>query len=319
MTIMGSIPMHVISQTCCSGGVPLSGNIGFSGSDKGTLQMDLSYDINYLATLRNNENIYLGENRRRITQALLLKAGYSITDRIAIDGLISYVNQSRKITYVDNIDEVNTYGIGDAVIIGKFLLSRLDKNGIELQLGIGPKIPIGRHDITTNDGISLNADIQPGSGSWDLISWAYFIRQFKFRPSATFSVRVVSRLNGTNKKYFGNQSYHFGNSFQIYIGAGDQFLIGNALILPSISLRYRKALPDKVNEFELDNTGGDWINIIPAIGWQIFEYTILNIIPEIPIYSRVEGIQLTPTFRAQIGIYHTFKLKSDNEFKTIQL
>ena len=41
------------SQTCCSGGVPLSGNIGFEGANQGAFQMELSYDLNYLATLKD--------------------------------------------------------------------------------------------------------------------------------------------------------------------------------------------------------------------------------------------------------------------------
>jgi len=34
------------SQTCCSGGVPLSSNLGLPASDKGVLQLSLSYDLN---------------------------------------------------------------------------------------------------------------------------------------------------------------------------------------------------------------------------------------------------------------------------------
>ncbi len=45
----------VIAQTCCSGGVPLSGNIGFEGSNRGTLQMELGYDLNYISTLKKED------------------------------------------------------------------------------------------------------------------------------------------------------------------------------------------------------------------------------------------------------------------------
>ncbi len=51
------------SQTCCSGGVPLSGNIGFEGAGKGTLQMEVSYDLNYLATLKTGAEIFEGGTR----------------------------------------------------------------------------------------------------------------------------------------------------------------------------------------------------------------------------------------------------------------
>ena len=39
------------SQTCCSGGIPLSNSIGLETTEKGTLQLALNYDYNNLNTL----------------------------------------------------------------------------------------------------------------------------------------------------------------------------------------------------------------------------------------------------------------------------
>ena len=57
----------LISQTCCSGGVPLSGNIGFEGSNRGTLQMELGYDLNYISTLKEEAETL--EDESRLTHA----------------------------------------------------------------------------------------------------------------------------------------------------------------------------------------------------------------------------------------------------------
>ena len=83
-------------------------------------------------------------------------------------------------------------------------------------------------------------------------------------------------------------------------------MVKNNIISPSFSIRYRQAFADMINGNNLDNTGGAWVNIIPAIGWHLNQFTVLTVIPEIPVYSRVEGIQLTPTFRFQAGLYHSF-------------
>ena len=307
------------SQTCCSGGVPLSGNIGFVGADRGSFQMELSYDLNYLATLKNGSDVYADENRKRITQSLLLKGGYSINNWLALDALFTYVFQQRKVTFLEESNTVRTHGLGDAVLMLKFIPLRISSSGHELQLGAGPKIPLGKSDLSDDRGITLNADMQPGSGSWDAIAWGYFARQLKMRPSSVISLRVVGRINGVNREYFGSQSYQFGNSFQVYLGIGDQFILANKIITPSLSLRYRQAGPDEINGQVLDNTGGQWINVIPAISWHIRQNTILHLIPEIPLYSDVEGIQLTPTFRMQIGIYHNFGAKKENKYKIYQL
>lgn len=317
MLVSGHLPGY--SQTCCSGGVPLSGNIGFEGATSGTLQMELSYDMNYLATLKTGSEIYEDGNRQRITHSFLVKTGYSVNSWFAVDALFSYVLQGRKITFNDQINLVKTNGLGDAVLMAKFILATLSETGSELQLGLGPKLPLGKTDLTNDLDIVLNADMQPGSGSWDLISWAYFARQSVKRPTMVASVRIVGRLNGMNREYLGTQTYRFGNSMQLYLGIGDQVGWGKMIWSPSLSLRYRYAGGDHVNDQELDNTGGQWINLLPAVSWHLSPSSILHFVPEIPLYSHVGGTQLTPTFRMQLGFYHSFGIIRKDKSNTYQL
>jgi len=307
------------SQTCCSGGVPLSGNIGFEGAARGTLQMEFSYDLNFLSTLKSGSELYENGTRKRITHSFLVKTGYSINRWFAVDALFSYVLQGRRILFNDQVDQVNTHGLGDAVVMAKFILSSISENGSEFQLGLGPKLPLGRTDLTNNLDITLNADMQPGSGSWDLITWAYYARQFVTRPTMVASARVVGRFNGENKEYLGTQSYSFGNAVQFYLGIGDQVVWGNSILSPSLSLRYRYAGVDRINGQELDNTGGQWINLLPAVSWHLSPRSILHFVPEIPLYSNVGGTQLTPTFRMQVGFYHSFGIMRKSKSNTYQL
>lgn len=293
------------TQTCCSGGVPLSGNIGFEGAAQGTIQMELSYDLNYLATLKNGSEIFEDGSRQRITNSFLVKAGYSIKQWFAVDALFSYVLQGRKIAFDEQVDKVSTHGLGDAVFMAKFILSSLSKSGTELQLGIGPKLPLGRSDLTNNNDITLNADMQPGSGSWDLITWSYYARQFIKRPTMAASARLVGRFNGMNREYLGEQNYRFGNSLQIYLGIGDQLAWSKMIISPSLSFRYRYTGRDQINDHILDNTGGQWISVLPALSLHLGPNSIFHLVPEIPLYSKVGGTQLTPTFRMQLGLYHS--------------
>lgn len=307
---------QAFSQTCCSGGVPLSGNIGFIGAATGTFQAELSYDLNYLGTLKNETEVYKESSRRRTTQSLLLKTGYSITRWLAVDALFTYVHQERQVSVLEQTFRVSTRGIGDAVILPKFTLSRLSENAHEIQLGIGLKVPLGSTDHKDERGITLNADLQPGSGTWDMITWAYFARQFGSRPSMHVSTRLLGRFNGVNRKYYGSQSYQFGQSGQIFLSLGDQLLIGNEILAPSLSLSYRLAAPDRINEQELENTGGQWINVVPALSWHIRQNLIIHLVPEIPLFSKVNGTQLTPTFRIQVGVYYSFaRKKTDNSKK----
>jgi hypothetical protein len=172
------------AQTCCSGGVPLSGNMGFAGAGKGTLQMELSYDLNYLS---------------------------------------------------------------------------------RLLMGAGPKIPLGRSNVADDRGIAYNADMQPGSGSWDLFTWMYGAWQPGFRPAGLVSGRIAAKLNGTNNQYLGSGTYQFGHTLQVYLGYGDQILLGDVMLSPSFQLHYRHSRNDRIMDVDLPNTGGQWHPAFPHI------------------------------------------------------
>jgi hypothetical protein len=122
--------------------VPLSGNIGFTGSEKGTFQTELSYDLVYLAMLKQGREFYDDQNRLRITHSVLWKAGYNISNRLAVDALFSYVAQERRISYQGTENRVHTHRVGDAVLIGKLLLSSMTGPGMEIQLNVVPEIPL---------------------------------------------------------------------------------------------------------------------------------------------------------------------------------
>jgi hypothetical protein len=76
----------------------------------------------------------------------------------------------------------------------------------------------------------------------------------------------------------------------------------NALTNPSISFKYRHAKKDMISGFDLDNTGGKWVSVIPDFSIYIKPNIIFSTQAEIPLYSNVDGIQLTPTYRLTTGL-----------------
>ena len=85
------------SQTCCSGGVPISGNLGLPPGSGGTWQFSLGNDINVLKTLMDGREVLDDQSRERVTQSILFQSGYSITNRFSADLFFSYVKQERTI------------------------------------------------------------------------------------------------------------------------------------------------------------------------------------------------------------------------------
>lgn len=295
---------HVNSQTCCSGGVPLSNNVGLPILEKGSLQLGLFYDYNNLNTL-NQGSQKLDENTRlRITHSVLFNMGYSFTENFGVEALFTWVNQRRNITQLGNSNLDETSGIGDAIVLGKYRV--LYDLNYEFTLGLGGKIPLGSTEQRNSQGILLNADLQPGSNAFDVIYFASYARSFNFRKSLTFSSRMTYRATGTNNTYQGSSSYKFGNEFQTFVTFADQLLLFKQIITPSISFKYRNASKDRITGIEIDNTGGNWIFFIPDFTIFLSPNILFSTRVEIPVYSNVDGLQLTPTYRINSGV--TFRL-----------
>lgn len=307
--------LYVLSfnaQTCCSGGIPLSNNIGLPLLEKGTIQIGLNYDYNNLNTLNFGSEKLDDDSRLRITHSILLNTSYAITNHFSAEGLFTWVNQRRNISQFGNENLDQTSGIGDAVLLLKYDVSKLfpkiiGKNS-SLQFGIGTKVPFGSSTETNNQGITLNADLQPGSNAWDAIFLGSFSSSFNFRPSLLLNIKTIYRNTGTNNSYFGNNTYKFGNEFQGFLSFSDQFMFLKTLLINlSISFKYRDAQLDQIGGFDLDNTGGNWTSVIPNFSVDIKSNISFSTKAEIPIYNHVDGTQLTPTYRITTGLL--FKIK----------
>jgi hypothetical protein len=301
------------SQGCCSGGVPMSANVGLPVSDAGSWQFSVNYDLNVLSTLKNGTETLDDDRQKRTTHSVLAQVGYTLNNRLSLELFSSFVRQERRIKQLNQeYDFIATNGLGDAIFLAKY---RLYKN---FQIGLGTKVPTGASDKKDNRGIPLGADLQPGSGAWDLVYWAGGGAAFPFRKSMFLNVSVIYRSTGVNDNFFGDSKYKFGNEFQSTIGIADRFVLGSITLDPSISIKYRKANPDKRNVdktvfVDFGSTGGEWVFIRPAISYNPSPSIAIQSNIELPVYAKLNDTQVSPTYRINIGV--TFILKRKNDFK----
>lgn len=312
------IPFFTYSQTCCSGGVPMSGNLGLPVGSQGSWQFSLSYDLNLLKTLKDGTTVLDDDTRKRITNSTLAEVGYTFSPRLSADLFFSYVQQVREFTPVDQAaTRDQTSGIGDAVLLVKY---RFYKN---FQFGLGVKLPLGDANLRNRSGLLLGADLQPGSGSWDLIYWLGGSQSFKGRKSMSFNTTVIYRATGANDSYLGTQAYEFGNEFQIIAGVADRVLIGNLIIDPSIGLKYRSVRPDRTDAGSTDlndvpGTGGKWLFIRPALAYRINSQLGIQSNIELPLYADLVHTQVTPSLRWNFGINLILQPKNRSENEKTQ-
>lgn len=295
-------------------GIPLSNNIGLPLLEKGTFQFGINYDYHNLNTLNNGTEKLDDDSRLRVTHSVLINASYAITNNFSVESLFTWVNQRRNISQFGNENLDQTSGIGDAIILVNYDISKLfpkiiGKNS-SLNFGIGTKIALGSSTETNDQNITLNADLQPGSNAWDAIFLSSFSSSFNFRPSLSFTLRAIYRSTGTNDSYFGDSTYKFGNEFLGFISFSDQFTLLKTLANPSVSFKYRDAQLDQIGGFDLDNTGGNWVSVIPNFSINITPNIAFSTKAELPIYNNVDGTQLTPTYRITTGLLFKIKPKA---------
>lgn len=87
------------------------------------------------------------------------------------------------------------------------------------------------------------------------------------------------------------------------LGISEQNLVANILMSYGLNIRYRHSARDVINGHPLPNTGGEWIFLMPTLSWHVSSTTALNLNAEVPFYANIKGMQLTPTFRINAGVY----------------
>lgn len=288
------------SQTCCSGGVPLSNSIGLPFLEKGATQFGVFYDFNNLNTLNEGSRKLDDRSRKRITHSVLFNFSYNFSDRILLEGLFTWVNQQREINQFGNVNFDQTKGIGDGILLMRYMF--FNKTTKSFSLGFGGKIPLGSTEEVNSQGILLNADLQPGSNAFDYIFTSTYTSTFEFRKSMSLVLRSIYRLTGDNNSYLNVSTYRFGRELQFFGGVSDLVLVGSQLFEINMLFKYRNTSQDQINNNIVANTGGEWIFFNPTISYVVSPDLRFSTRVDVPMYSKVTGLQLTPTFRINLGV-----------------
>ncbi len=296
----------VEAQACCSSGTPLLSTMELPGTPAGQWQLVLTYDYNYLDDVVAGSRRLTESQRRRISQSILLEISYGITDRLSVSTMLTAIQQERRVrSALDGIpgERVRTRGVGDGIVLLKYTLhpqTIVDQR--ELSIGIGPKMPLGNSQLRNND-ILLPADLQPGTGAWDIILWVYGFKGFVPRSPISIFGSLTYRHTGSNDRFgVGNGGYAFGNEFQTSFGAGYRT---DTLFDASLLIRYRTTAKDKFEGNSVPNTGGHWLYAVPGINLKISDTLQMRIDGQLPLYRNLDGSQLTTTFTSSISIFYT--------------
>ena len=304
-------PVKTSCQSCCSGGVPVSANLGFENEEAKILQIAVQADFNILKSLYSEGDLLNDRDRLRTTQSYLVRSAYSFSNKFAAEFFFPFVRQTRKIYGATDVDRESTTGVGDPVLLLKY---EIIQNPISFTLGAGLQFPLGSFSSRNSRGIFLVEDLQAGSGALDQVIFASMRFPIAFRQSMNGYINAIYSLSGENpNSRGGQQTYRFGNDLQIIMGMGDEVFIFNQIFSPSLGLRYRKAERDRIDGFNSSATGGEFLFLRLSTGWSVSPTSTLSIITEFPLDIRVNETQLAPTFNFNLGFYKKINLTRDHD------
>lgn len=311
--VFSTYPKLVYAQACCSGGVPLGGSLGLTTTDKSSLQFLITYDANIIHDLVDETTVLDDNTRNRRTNSFLMEINYGLSDRIAITAVIPYIQQIRTINGFNSaVERTATQGLGDMVFMLKYLiLAPSIKSKSSWVVGIGPKAPTGRTTFENQGGLILQADMQPGSGSWDTYFWSFYQKNQFIIPSISLLNVISYRRSGKNKTYNESQTYQFGDEFQLNVGLNYNSFISKWPVDFFTFLRFRSQTEDFIDNSIFPSTGGKWIFLIPGINWAINPDMAIRFSSDIPLARSLEGTQLTTSSRMSLSFFYNLPFKKN--------
>ncbi len=199
-------------------------------------------------------------------------------------------------------------GLGDITAMGLYRLytDRDVRPAEAVTLGFGVKTATGSFtEMNAARTKFIHAHMQPGTGSWDpLLSLIYtkMANPFLLQADATYQFTTRNR-----------QGYEFGDSTAVNlsakyavvkefnVGAGLTYLhVGKASDKDGHYTNLKSIMDDQAN------TGGNSLWFSPGIQILPFKNGMLDLKVQVPVWEKVNGVQLVSDYRALLGLSYNF-------------
>ena len=139
-------------------------------------------------------------DRDHSATSLVTVLGYGVTHKLALFGVLPYVDKKLELTEAGSRISRAASGLGDASVFARYTLVQHDKPGRTFRIApfAGVKAPTGDDDIRDMFG-RLPPGVQPGSGAWDVFGGVVATYQtFAFQADGQISYRIKSQANGVD-------------------------------------------------------------------------------------------------------------------------
>jgi len=230
------------------------------------------------------------QNRDVTVTAVPLVLAYGVSPKLALFGVLPYVNKRMNSTMGAMRVRRQTQGLGDGKLFARYTVFQADHPGDTLRIApfAGLKAPTGRHDKRDAFGL-LPRPLQSGSGSWDPFAGIAITRQtlgWEFDTAASY--RLNTKASGFE---FGDEA-RLDASFQYRILPRSLDDIGvPAFVYAVLESNLVWTGKNKLAGATDFNSGGTTWNLVPGLQYVTRRY-VLETAVQIPVLQRLNGTAL---------------------------
>ncbi len=297
---------------CASCGCTLSADAAMGYSAEAGWRLSFEYDYIHQAQLRTGTHAIgvvpdgLELERETLNRYLTAGVSYSPTTEWNVDLQVPYVMRTHS-TYGDydssaplnELSSSRSSSLGDVRLIGSYQ-GLLPTHNLGLQLGV--KLPTGKYGTAIDfyggpdAGEPLDASLQPGTGSTDVIVGAYYYRaisqDFDFTVNAQFQSALRHHMDQP-----GND-YRPGNATTVSLGLRYE---ANPRWVPQLQVNLLHKSRDQGALADIQSTAGNVAYLSPGLTMAVQHQVHLFAFAQLPVYSNLYGYQLFPRWTASVG------------------
>ncbi len=197
----------------------------------------------------------------------------------------------------DEISRSRSRGIGDVRVIARYQGFSGDRS---LGVQFGLKLPTGRTNFNFTDGPQagspLDRGLQPGTGTADVLLGAYHFGAFTEQLGYFANTIVQLPVNAKDG---------FKPGAGLNINLGFRYLTDSG-ITPQLQLNTRLEKRESGSNADAENSGATLVNLSPGVTLPISKNVNVYGYIQVPIYQRVNGLQLEPHYTVSIGLRYRY-------------
>ena len=305
------------SQACASCGCTLSADAAVGYSALPGWRVSIEYDYINQDQLRSGTEAVSGVpagtelEHQTINQYVTAAVSYSPNSSWNFTLLVPYVIRSHS-TYgeydptqpLPELSRSFSSSIGDVKLVASYQ-GFLPTNNLGAQLGV--KLPTGQYGTAVqfysgpSAGEPLDASLQPGTGSTDIIVGAYYYQAI----SQNFDAFVNAQFQSAVKHRMDQPGNDFrpGNSVTVSFGLRYE---ANPRWVPQLQVNLLHKSPDGGALADVQNTAGNVAYLSPGATVQLSSRLYAFAFAQLPVYSNLYGTQLFPRWTASGGVSYAF-------------